>query len=29
AVIASVIAFVGMAVYIAEAVARNRKSRII
>lgn len=29
AVIASVIAFVGMAVYIAEALARNRKSRII
>ena len=29
AVIASVIAFVGMTVYFAEALARNRKSRII
>ena len=29
AVIAAVIAFVGMVVYIAEGLARNRKSRII
>lgn len=29
AVIASVIAFVGMTVYFAEALARNRKNRII
>lgn len=29
AVIASVIAFVGMTVYFGEALARNRKSRII
>ncbi|CAF0796336.1 unnamed protein product [Rotaria sp. Silwood1] len=29
AVIASVVAFVGMTVYFAEALARNRKSRII
>jgi hypothetical protein len=29
AVIGAVIAFVGMSVYIAEALARNRKSRII
>jgi hypothetical protein len=29
AVIASVIAFVGMIVYFAEALARNRKSRLI
>ncbi|CAF0885762.1 unnamed protein product [Didymodactylos carnosus] len=29
AVIAAVIAFVGMIIYILEAVARNRKSRIV
>ena len=29
AVVAAVIGFIGMAVYVAEAVARNRKSRII
>jgi hypothetical protein len=29
AIIAAVIAFIGAAVYIGEAVARNRKSRII
>jgi hypothetical protein len=29
AAIAAVIAFIGTAIYIAEAVARNRKSRII
>jgi hypothetical protein len=29
AIIAAVIAFIGAVVYIGEAVARNRKSRII